>query len=350
MSRRSAPRPVRRPAVLVGTLALAVSACGGGAAPPSVPSSVAPPDASASPAGEPPVTVFTFAPGEPAVSREQTGIDESFINPGAVIEHEGTFHMFANLFTRFPGPSYVPHLTSTDGITWELAQRRPVFSSEEIEFAENGAQVSAGSVTEDGSWVLIFQSLSSLNPWVLGRATAPAPDGPWTVDPEPILEPGPDGSMDAGGLSWPSVARVDGTYHLYYTAQQVQRGDGVIALATSEDGQAWTKANEPVLVAKQEWEDESVDRPRVAVTPSGLAMVYSGRDLTTRGVAYSADGLTWERDGELPVITMDDFPARGRSWDAALMYRDGMLHYLLEVGPGTTAGGTELFLASAELP
>jgi hypothetical protein len=32
------------------------------------------------------------------------------------------------------------------------------------------------------------------------------------------------------------------------------------------------------------------------------------------------------------------------------MYRDGMLHYLLEVGPGTTAGGTELFLASAELP
>ncbi len=156
--------------------------------------------------------------------------------------------------------------------------------------------------------------------------------------------------MDAGGLSWPSVARVDGTYHLYYTAQQVQRGDGVIAMATSEDGETWTKADEPVLVAARDWEDESLDRPRVAVTPAGLAMVYSGRDLTTRGVAYSADGVAWERDGDLPVITMDDFPATGRSWDAALLYREGMLHYILEIGPGTSSGGTELYLASAPLP
>jgi hypothetical protein len=27
-----------------------------------------------------------------------------------------------------------------------------------------------------------------------------------------------------------------------------------------------------------------------------------------------------------------------------------MLHYILEIGPGTTAGGTELYLATAPLP
>lgn len=332
-----------RPTTVFAAVALLLSACGGEAASPSAP-------VATQPGEQVPATAFTFASEEPAVSREQTRVDESFINPGAVIEHEGTFHMFANLFTRFPGPSHVPHLTSEDGITWELAEQRPVFSSDEIEFAQNGAHVSAGFVTDEGTWVLIFETLSSLNPWFLGRATAPTPEGPWTVDPEPILEPGPEGAIDAGGLSWPSIARVNGTYHLYYTAQAVQRGDGVIAMATSEDGNTWTKADEPVLVAEREWEDESVDRPRVAVTPSGLAMVYSGRDLTTRGVAYSSDGVTWERDGDLPVITMDDFPASGRSWDAALIYRDGMLHYILEIGPGTSSGGTELYLASAALP
>jgi hypothetical protein len=47
---------------------------------------------------------------------------------------------------------------------------------------------------------------------------------------------------------------------------------------------------------------------------------------------------------------MDDFPANGRSWDAALIHREGTLHYILEIGPGTSSGGTELYLASAPLP
>jgi hypothetical protein len=80
-------------------------------------------------------------------------------------------------------------------------------------------------------------------------------------------------------------------------------------------------------------------------------MVYSGRDLTDRGVAYSTDGVTWVRDGEAPVITLDDFPVDGRCWDAALLYRDGALHYILEIGAASASGGgTELYLASASLP
>ena len=347
MPTRTSPRA--KPTGLVATIAILLAACGG--ATPSVrPSAQASADASAEPSAQAPVTTFTFASEEPAVSRAQTRLDESFINPGAVIEHDGTFHMFANLFTAFPGTSQIPHLTSEDGVTWSLAQRQPVFSSEDIEFAQNGAHVSAGFVTDDGTWVLIFETLSSLNPWLLGRATAPAPEGPWTVDPEPILEPGPEGSVDAGGLSWPTVAPLDDGFVLYYTAKADPQGDGVIAMATSEDGATWTKAAEPVLTAEVAWEDGSVDRPRVAVVPGGLAMVYSGRDLTDRGVAYSADGVTWERDGELPVITRDDFPASGGSWDAALLNVRGALHYILEIGPGTAAGGTELYLATAEVP
>jgi predicted GH43/DUF377 family glycosyl hydrolase len=340
----------RRPTALLAALSLALAACGGGT-PPSVPQSTASeaPSAAASPAH--PSTAFAFASAEPVVSREQTGIDEAFINPGAVFEHEGQFHMFANLFTGFPGVSQVPHLSSPDGETWTLADEEPVFVTDDIEFAATGAHVSAGFVTDDGTWVLIFESLTTLEPWRLGRATAPAPGGPWTVDPEPILEPGAEGELDAGGLSWPSVVRTDAGYAMYYTAKPTPAGDGVIAMATSPDGETWTRAVAPVLVPEPAWEDGALDRPRVTVTPDGFAMVYSGRDLTDRGVAYSTDGVTWVRDGEAPAITQDDFPVDGRCWDAALLYRDGALHYILEIGAASASGGgTELYLASASLP
>jgi hypothetical protein len=122
-------------------------------------------------------------------------------------------------------------------------------------------------------------------------------------------------------------------------------------MAISTDGSSWTKAEEPVLEAEAEWEDGSLDRPRVTRTPDGLVMVYSGADLTDRGVATSSDGVSWDRDGGLPAITQDDFPVDGRCWDASLLYRDGMLHYILEIGSGSASGGgTQLYLASAALP
>jgi hypothetical protein len=259
--------------------------------------------------------------------------------------------MFANLFTGFPGISQVPYLTSPDGETWTLAAEEPVFVTDDIDFAATGAHVSAGFVTDDGTWVLIFESLTSLEPWRLGRATAPGPEGPWTVDPDPILEPGEEGAADAGGLSWPSVVRTDTGYAMYYTAKPAPTGDGVIAMATSPDGETWTKAEAPVLEPGAAWEDGSLDRPRVTATPEGFAMVYSGRDLTDRGIAYSADGVSWERDGGAPVITQDDFPVEGRCWDAALLFRDGTLHYILEIGAASASGGgTQLYLASASVP
>lgn len=344
----------RRSSAILAIASLALTACGGSSAtaesaPPSASSAAS--EGSAAPSAAPPATEFSFASDEPVVSREQTGIDEAFINPGAVFEHDGEFHMFANLFTGFPGVSQVPHLTSPDGVSWTLVEEGAVFVTDDIDFAATGAHVSAGFVTQDGTWTLIFESLTSLEPWRLGRATAPGPGGPWTVDPEPILEPGEEGAPDAGGLSWPSVVRTEAGYAMYYTAKPTTAGDGAIAMATSPDGETWTKADAPVLEAALDWEEGALDRPRVAVTPDGFAMVYSGRDLTNRGVAYSSDGVTWERDGGAPVITQDDFPVDGRCWDATLLFRDGTLHYILEIGSGSASGGgTQLYLASATLP
>ena len=306
---------------------------------------------SANPSGAETLVTFAWPDGaEPTVTRAQAGLDERYINPGAVIEHDGQLHMFANLFTAWPGRVRVQHLVSSDGESWTLDASEPVFDSEDVSFTDEGADVSTGFVASDGTWVLIFETVSSVDPWVLGRATAPAPEGPWTIDPAPILEGGGEGSWDAG-LAWPSVvATVDG-YAMFYTAFDRIGGTGVIGRATSPDGVTWTKGAAPVLVAERDWERGSLDRPRVAMTPRGLLMVYAGDDLTDRGVAWSADdGVTWRRDADRPAITQGNFPIDGRAWDAALVVRDGTLVYYLEIGTASGPEGTQVYRATAELP
>jgi hypothetical protein len=80
-------------------------------------------------------------------------------------------------------------------------------------------------------------------------------------------------------------------------------------------------------------------------------MVYAGARLTDRGLAWSDDGIAWRRDGGQPVIEQSDFPVPGQAWDAALIVRDDMFHYFLEVGQASgPSASTEIYLATAPLP
>ena len=297
-----------------------------------------------------PATRFSWPDGgRPAVSREMTGLDEAYINPGAVIEDDGTWHMYANLFTNWPGDVQTVHLTSADGAEWTLAQDTPVLDSDDVPFARPGFDVSTGFIAPDGTWVLVFATVSISEPSEIGIATGPGADGPWTVAPEPVLS-GAAGSWDAGGLAWPSVVPTDEGFAMYYSTYATNPKETVIARAISDDGMTWTKEDQPALEPAVGWEGTGLDRPRAVRVDDGYAMVYSGSDLTDRGVAFSTDGATWERDGDAPAITMEDFPVDGRSWDAALIERDGVLTYYLEIGTATASIGTEVYRATAPLP
>lgn len=345
-----------RSIVLLASVAL-VAGCGSSSpatpsAPPSGPSSsIVPTLSPAASRSTEPGLAFLWPDGDrPTVSRELAGTDEAYINPGAIIEHERQLHMFANVFTAWPGRVEIRHLVSADGATWSLADEVPAFTSDDVPFADPGADASTGFVAGDGTWVLLFETVNHSGPWEIGVATAPGPDGPWTISPDPVLSSGPAGSADAAGLPWPSVATTDDGFAMYYTASQTGSRDGAIARATSSDGRTWTKDPEPVFVAAAEWELGGLDRPRVVATPDGYVMVYAGGDLTDRGVATSADGVTWQRLGGTPAITALDFPVSGRSWDAALIVRDNQLVYYLEIGTATSRVGTEIYRATAELP
>jgi predicted GH43/DUF377 family glycosyl hydrolase len=263
-----------------------------------------------------------------------------YINPGALVEVDGTLHLFANSFSTWPGRMKIPHLTSTDGITWALDTRAAILDSQTsglFPMADPGIDVSTGYVTDDGTWTLLFETVSTLDPWKVYRMTAASPEGPWAIDPKPVIDTGAAGAFDAAGVQWPSVVRIGNRWAAYYAGVSGPgRGTGKIGVAFSDDGVTWTKHTEPLLAATEPWELHSLDRPRVVSTPSGLVMLYTALDLNRRALATSTDGLAWTKVPG-PNIEQKDFPLQGGSWDSAIRYADGEIQYFLEIGNQTTS-------------
>ncbi len=267
------------------------------------------------------------------------GTNDLYVNPGAVIEVDGVLHMFPNSFSKWPGRMRIPHLTSTDGIEWTVDAKADALDTDVEGFfpmADPGIDVSTGFIADDGTWVLLFENVSNLEPWKTYRMTAPSPQGPWTVEETPVIDVGSGSAFDATGVQWPSVVRIGDRWAAYYAGiTGAGRGTGKIGVAFSNDGVTWTKHPEPVLEATEKWEFRSLDRPRVVSTPDGLVMLYTALDLNRRGLATSTDGITWTKVPG-PSIEQADFPLQGGSWDSALLYRDGQLEYFLEIGNQTT--------------
>lgn len=285
--------------------------------------------------------------------------DGKYINPGAVLVQDGVFHMFRNGFKNWPGDISVGHATSPDGQVWSGLEAQPVLRSGQVPFAAPGVDVSSALVTDEGTWVLYFHTVNFAQSWQIGRASAPSPQGPWAVDPQPVLSPGPAGAWDERHLMWPSVVRTEDGYAMLYGGQN-NNGQTRIGLAVSTDGVRWEKyddpsttqralaQSDPVLAPGQGWDAGSVNRPEVQRTPDGWVMVYQGGgDLNNRGLAFSTDGVVWKPHPDNPVLTQRDFPNGGTTWDTALVFHDGAYHYFMEIG---SLAFTNIFLAVHQGP
>jgi dienelactone hydrolase len=314
---------------------------------------------SAVPAGVKPGRAdFSFQgddPRLPIVTHEPSpAISNLYINPGAVTFHDGRYHMFFNSFTAWPGVVEVGYMTSLDGAAWEMVQDEPIFTTDQVPYGKGYADISSVVVLADGSWVMYFHTVGEGQ---IGLATAASPLGPWRVDPEPVLLPGPEGAWDADGLGWPSVVRDGVGFRMYYGAEE--SGHYAIGMATSPDGLQWTKyddpetiaapfiESDPVLIPSDDWERIKVDRPRAAVSPDGWVMLYQGGlAVEQRGLAVSADGIHWTRHPANPIFRSESFPIEGaRTWDTALLYHQNRYLCWMEIG---TLAGTDLYLAVHE--
>lgn len=302
---------------------------------------------------------FKFFGDDPAIPIIANGLsgdwDSRYINPGALLYHNGKFHMFRNGFVTWPGFVAVGYMTSEDGYKWNLVQDEPVFTSNELPFANPAMLVTSAFVMEDGTWVFIFSTFTnSRTQSVIGRATASSPLGPWTVDPEPILLPGGEGAWDENNVRWPNVVETKDGYVMFYSGQD-SNNIFRIGRATSPDGVTWTKyddpattedlyaESDPVLSSSGKWDVRNVDRPIVQLTPDGYVMIYAGSIIARRGLATSQDGILWEPYENNPIITNEDFPVPNNTWDTAMLYVDGTYFYYVEIG---TLTATNIYLTT----
>ncbi len=130
-----------------------------------------------------PQTFFNVFGEAPIVPKGSYGTwDDRFTDPGAVLFHDGVFHMFRNGFRGFPATSQVGYVTSPDGYTWTKQGDAPVFETKDVAYAKIAMYASSALVEEDGTWVIYFYTWDSSSfpgSSVIGRATATAPQ--WSV-------------------------------------------------------------------------------------------------------------------------------------------------------------------------
>jgi predicted GH43/DUF377 family glycosyl hydrolase len=317
-------------------------------------------------------SVFRFYEANPVLQRSNNpDWDNQFIDPGAVIYHDSLFHMFYNGINGFPAPVGVGYATSPDGFSWTRQVSEPVLSATEMSGTNllgDNFFVTSALVEPDGTWILYFYTLGAgafMGPGGIGRATASAPTGPWTVDPEPLLSPGPDGAWDSVHVSGPNVLKSDDQYLMYYDGL----GNGytsMIGLATSPDGVDWTKYNDlvtedtafvesdPVLKTSDSgWDARRVIDPNVIETADGFEMIYLATTGSGKfapgdfafGAATSPDGIEWTRSELNPLLSNRDHPKWSQAYLASLLNVEGIYFLYFDLVTPST-GGTNVYLAT----
>jgi hypothetical protein len=188
------------------------------------------------------------------------------------------------------------------------------------------------------------------------RATAPAAEGPWTPDPEPVLAR-VDLPTEEGGtptqVDFPAVIRTDAGYRMLF-GWSPSRATTLIRSAVSPDGVTWTVDDAPAidLGLCGGFDTRSVAMPRIAAHPDGgwIALYGGFGDETDAsmaiGLARSPDGAAWTCAAAEPILEIGDIPASERIHSYALLAGEGQVRLLVE---SLVANQSELWLAELNL-
>lgn len=129
--------------------------------------------------------------------------------------------------------------------------------------------------------------------WAIYRSTSHDGGATWTR-PHLVLAPSDDPqATDHEHVLLPSVLHRAGTWWMWYAGRDGHHRR--IHLATSPDGQTWTRRGLAVTTGPAGAPDAyAADCPAVTPTPDGgLLMVYGAGTSRSLAAAHSTDGLTW---------------------------------------------------------
>lgn len=340
----------RRPPSLLLWVGL-VAAC--------VPASASPSEApTGSAAASAPASVAPAGPSAhllgdgPVLDGPHVGAD--YILPGALTWANEAYHLWGRTFTEEEGhPSRGVYATSTDAMIWTVADGDP-FASIGLDLFDPGPIPSTVLLEPDGSWLMYLWGLPTEGTAVFYRATAPAPEGPWVADPEPVLTP-TSGEWDGGGIDFPSVIRTDEGYLMLYSAWRLSEpNSNTVGMATSLDGIEWIKSAGPVIEPGLcgEFDARSIATPRLRDAGDGWYLLYNGLsdDLNAGaavGIAWTPDLRTWSCANAAPALVHTEIPGSEGIHSIAVAADARGPELLVE---SLEPGRSELWLADLSMP
>jgi predicted GH43/DUF377 family glycosyl hydrolase len=184
-----------------------------------------------------------------------------------------------------PGTTWnIGQASSTDGRTWRKATQNPLLREGDAGSWE-AFYTNSPTVVYDGTTYHLWYE-SHRGSWSLAPETgigyARSMDGiHWTKEQRnPVLGPGPPGSWDGLGVSFPYVVHESGRFHMWYAGNKrmdLSEGSG-LGYAVSVDGITWKKyPGNPILLGSPGSWDSKVFMPCVVLKDTVFQMWYSGR-------------------------------------------------------------------------
>ncbi|MBI2857771.1 MAG: hypothetical protein HYX90_01730 [Chloroflexi bacterium] len=281
-----------------------------------------------------PPAAFTRAGNGPLLVGTRGAWDDNSLESPAVIRDGNTYYMYYHAVGK-EGPGYRVGLAraASPGGPWTKYGSKPVLTVGPRGSWEDGG-VAIGHVAREGGRFYMWYMGSMSAVWNVGLATAPAPEGPWTkYRGNPVLSVGRPGEWDSVTLYVASVARLGGTYYLWYVGFRDHTDqDGQLGLATAPAPEGpWTKyQGNPVMMPGPagSWNAGQINEAAIAYREGLFHAWYAGypeRNILRAeiGYAYSLDGIRWVDGPGNPVVR------RGRKgdWDGDRLSEP---HVLLE--------------------
>ena len=293
-----------------------------------------------------------------------------FTDPGAVIYHENTFYMLSNSFNGWPARSSVYLSTSTDGFEFERYDNQPVFTVDDVPYDGFTALPTSVVVTEDGTWILYFyipENGTNSAMTAIGLATAPEPQGPWTVHESLVIEPGDENAWDSHTVTHPNVVTLDDGYRMYYSGSDNLTNR--IGMAFSEDGITWEKyddpettdaafaQSDPVIAELGDPDGDSINdevwQPNVVRNDDGWVMAFKSgsaflNNLDSMNLATSEDGITWDIAYGQIIATRRDIQGGRNLWFTNMVQAEDTYYFYHEVGTFDDSVGlaTQVYLST----
>ena len=292
--------------------------------------------------------------------------DLTIVFPGAVIYHGGLYHMFYNglTFNRGITGGGIGYAVSANGVEWFRMADTPILTWDDTIGENDWLRASSATIEDDNTWVLYLSSVprNIIEEFPrIWRATAPAPNGPWTFDDIPLLEPGETGEWDYYGVEDPVVLKTDAGYLMYYLNSRFDNRRGLtgIGLATSADGVSWIKYDDPGTAERFSMSDpiflyegdtagyDAIQAYFVWQDSQGFSMLYGTGRNTTNDMLYmtSLDGIVWNAPFEEPVFSTDDVAFLGNFFAPKVVFVDGQYLVYLYGSDGAQSFG-DIYLAT----